>query len=222
VRIRPDGVEGLELWDLVVPEGGVISDHIGRPAFAGILERAIDSIRTAAALTRSGKDLRRAAGFDQVVVTGGGVGQPFFFEEGGFALGGPDALVVDLGQTSVKVSRAGHPRARIDRGSPSESAKALLGKGMASSGSNPPPVAVVGLPAELDDEGVPGPSTYDDLTGNAKLVETVLAGLGWTSTRALVLNDAELAAATVALRAPPGKTLVLTIGFGVGGALVRK
>jgi hypothetical protein len=72
---------------------------------------------------------------------------------------------------------------------------------------------VLGLPAAITRGGIAGPSTYPGLAGP---VETLLDGLSdapW-----VVLNDAVL----TALGFPPAaaeKTLVLTLGFGIGGAL---
>jgi hypothetical protein len=72
---------------------------------------------------------------------------------------------------------------------------------------------VLGLPAAIDSMGEMQPASYPGLQGP---VEAVFAGL--FPAPAVVLNDAVLAARGF----PPkdgAKTLVITLGFGVGGAL---
>ncbi len=50
----------------------------------------------------------------------------------------------------------------------------------------------------------------------------ILAAAGLARVPTLLLNDAELAAIGVATRPPiAAPTLVLTVGFGIGGALLR-
>ncbi len=76
-----------------------------------------------------------------------------------------------------------------------------------------PDGVVLGLPVALDEQGSGRPATYPGLFGP---VEPLFAGL--FETPWIVVNDAVLAARGFP---PPnsGKTLVVTLGFGIGGAL---
>jgi hypothetical protein len=72
---------------------------------------------------------------------------------------------------------------------------------------------VLGLPVALDDAGIADPSTYPGLCGPVEAIFADLFTVPW-----VVLNDAMLTAAGF----PPSgrrKTAVLTLGFGIGGAL---
>jgi hypothetical protein len=146
--------------------------------------------------------------------------------------------VIDLGQSRLKLFVGGRrfelerPWDRLPlRGSvhvEPASARAILrqwvGRALsdatARTGAQPDAV-VFALPCELADAPVPGPSSYPGLRGDAALVPDVLAAAGWARARVLVLNDAELAAVAAKLdpRTRGTLTLVLTLGFGVGGAL---
>jgi hypothetical protein len=80
---------------------------------------------------------------------------------------------------------------------------------------------VLALPAELDDAGCPEGSSYPGLQGDRDLVAAVLARAGIPEARAVLLNDGELAALSAKRVVPAAATaLVLTIGFGIGGALL--
>ncbi len=149
--------------------------------------------------------------------------------------------VVDLGQSCLKVFLDGrrfeHPRP-WDRlplraqasASERELARSTLRQwvgealGHAAAGGAPPDVVVLALPCALPDTSIPGSSSYLGLEGDAAFIPAVLAVAGWSSaSRVLVLNDAELAAVAAGLdpRTRDTITLVLTLGFGVGGALRR-
>ena len=146
-------------------------------------------------------------------------------------LGVARGAVVDLGQTAAKVQvgahRQRHPRdwTRIPR-SPADLAAAqdalrawLVGL---LRGLGPLDALVLGLPCELGADGALGPCTWPWADGDDRLIPTILAEAGLQDVPALLLNDAELAAASAALdpRCAHGTTLVLTLGFGVGGAVL--
>jgi predicted NBD/HSP70 family sugar kinase len=77
---------------------------------------------------------------------------------------------------------------------------------------------VLGLPCELDDAGLPRSCTYCWPDPDPHLIPD-LARLANRSIE--VANDAELAACAAAPMVPRDRTtLVLTVGFGVGGALL--
>jgi hypothetical protein len=79
--------------------------------------------------------------------------------------------------------------------------------------AGPPDGVVLGLPVEIDAAGRMAPATYPGLEGG---LAEVFDGL--FETPVAVLNDAVLAARGFPPQ-PPRKTLVLTLGFGVGAAL---
>lgn len=150
--------------------------------------------------------------------------------------------VIDLGQSRLKLhvhgQRFEHERpwdrlplaASVAGRDPAPARAALrqwvsaaLATALASTGAPEPDAVVVALPCELPDAPVPGSSSYPGLQGDAAFVPDVLATAGCRPTRTLVLNDAELAAVAAGLdaRTHDALTLVLTLGFGVGGALRR-
>ncbi len=165
-------------------------------------------------------------------------------ETGGLALaaeaGFPAArvLVVDLGQTSIKASYAGRrrqlprdlellPRGRLASSRRHEQREALcafLAEAMreATAGLPAPQAVVFGLPGEVSAHAVPGKSTYVGAANDAALLSDALVRAGLCPEMIGVLNDAELAAASAALLpAAAVKTLVLTLGFGLGAALLH-
>lgn len=85
----------------------------------------------------------------------------------------------------------------------------------------------LGLPCELDEALRPGPCTYPGWEGGPDLVEAILAE-AWRllepasrPAEVAVLNDSELAALAVRRRyGAAGRTLVMTLGFGPGGAII--
>ncbi len=90
--------------------------------------------------------------------------------------------------------------------------------------TTPPPDALLfALPSRLDDIGIPEGSSYIGMAGDLALIADVVDATGFKPHPALVLNDAELAALDAS--ADPQiersvKTLVITLGFGLGAALV--
>jgi hypothetical protein len=185
---------------------------------------------TARSLTQE-TSLDPCIGFDCIWLGGGGAqawplpwrtvvsdAGRFCGEAGGLALA-PGACVVDVGQTGVKVSfegrRAVHERA-------GRSIEELLRVALAGVRGRPPAV-VIGLPCHLDAAGLPGPSTYAGLERRPEVVDDAVAAAGWRDVPVWVINDAELAA--LSARQSPEvrageRTLVVTVGFGVGGAVL--
>jgi hypothetical protein len=179
-------------------------------------------------------EIARRERMNAVVITGGGaprlsgvfpseaiVPDPFFPASAGAGLvSSPDAHVIDVGQTSLKVVHRAR-RVRLERPGlvrpgpgPSLVRPTTLGPLFAEARAFASGVPlVVALPCALDDTCEPGPCTYADV---AEVLRSLDPG-------ALVLNDAELAAhaARAAGLVPPEGALVLTVGFGIGAALVR-
>jgi hypothetical protein len=86
-----------------------------------------------------------------------------------------------------------------------------------------PQALVCALPARLAEDGRPGTGDYAGMKGDGEFLPDALALAGLSEIPLLVLNDAELAAFSA--RSDPRlagfrKILVLTLGFGIGAALV--
>lgn len=168
--------------------------------------------------------------------------QHFAGEAGGnFLLGeyGLRGWILDLGQSALKISTVGHQQTwprdltrlpiRENGASSLESAqRAELRHFLAEAlltfrytVDHLPEGLVCALPSRLDDAGVPEGSSYIGMGGDANLLPEALALAGLGQTQLLVLNDAELAATSAQLDPQvQGRTLVLTLGFGVGAALI--
>jgi hypothetical protein len=244
------------------------------PEFPRLLMQAVEELRAGTARRASGlspPDICRRIEF--LFVGGGDADRPglaealaggslpyhispeeaFVGEAGGLALLRQerlDGLVIDVGQTAIKISAANRrlmvprdfERLPLAEGK-KEKVRAALREFVAEAirragGVSPLSAAktqgayaprspwgiVLALPCELDDDCVPGPCSYAGLEGDTTFVEDILRLADMEGVPALVLNDAELAAASARLspHVPADRiTLVLTLGFGVGGALLR-
>lgn len=85
-----------------------------------------------------------------------------------------------------------------------------------------PDALLFALPSRLDDAAMPEGSSYIGMAGDDSLIADAMAAAGLKPRHVLVLNDAELAAMdALADEALQGcaKTLVLTLGFGLGAAI---
>lgn len=157
-------------------------------------------------------------------------------EQGGRAILerlGVTGIVADLGQSLLKVSgvrRRVYPR---DLAKIPVSQRPVEGLGRAAlvdfvatglreaAEDHHPGAIVLALPCELSDAGVLGTCSYPWRAGDA-IVPEILAAAGLAEVPTVLINDAELAAVGVAERGPiTAPTLVLTVGFGIGGALLR-
>jgi hypothetical protein len=133
-------------------------------------------------------------------------------------------VALDLGQTQLKVMTADAvatlPRDpellpfgahAIDCATGRERLRALVREGLAH--VDRPDGVVLALPVELDADGVAQPATYPGLFGPVQPIFADLFDCPWVA-----INDAVLAG----LGFPPRrgeKTLVVTLGFGIGGAV---
>lgn len=152
----------------------------------------------------------------------------------------PRALVADVGQTALKVvfegERAQHLRdfdelpiaSELDEGAVAEVRERFVafvaGALRAASARTPPEAVVLALPCALDGDLVADACSYPYPHPDPTLARDILAAAKLAALPALVLNDGELAAYAAARdpRLPAhGTTLVLTLGFGVGAALLR-
>ena len=166
--------------------------------------------------------------------------EAFAGECGGLALlaqQGCAGCVVDLGQTQLKISTrekrwtfardfkalpVRDDDADYDHAAQRLRLREFIASSLRECGVQPEAV-VFALPARLGDDGKPEGSSYAGMRGDARLVPDALALAGLAPRIVFVLNDAELAAlsALADVRVSPAKrTLVLTLGFGLGAALL--
>ena len=243
MRFRPPDIEPLEVWDLAVA-GETLFASREREDFCQRLAEAVELIATrhprgaeidqvfACGGGSVRPELRSALARSGRIVEISPLGQ-FACEPAGFhLLNGRFGLVVDAGQSALKLFWPGgrllFPRDfdALPIAGPS-ALRPKVHEFMAAAireASNravrPFELVVLALPSEIDDDLHLAGSSYPGMADDRDLVDDVLrrAKLDLTS---IVLNDAELAAMTAGLvmsrRCP---TLVLTIGFGVGAALL--
>ena len=256
-RFRPASVIALEIWDLEV-RGATLFSSRAEPDFGARLAEGVEAIRRGEATTRSGITLPDACRrIDAIFAGGGGLAGPiegrlralglpfhsggaFAGEAGGLALldaiGARSGLVVDVGQSAIKISgrsfrrrvprdfeRLPITRPLGDQGAPRDPFRSFVADAIAAAMRDfgEADGLVLALPAELDDAGCPDGSSYPGLQGDRDLAAEVLARAGIPGARVVLLNDAELAALSAQRVVPADATaLVLTIGFGIGGALL--
>jgi predicted NBD/HSP70 family sugar kinase len=154
----------------------------------------------------------------------------FVGEAGGRSIGGPSAIVFDVGQTAIKVSHPGRRRVH-DRPQPEfdddgcDRAGIAFIKNVLSSeltAAEPEAPVVLAVPGDLKDDLTPGLSSFrwQNRTG---LLRQLLEPAG--NRDVLVLNDAELAAESARLEVAPSLgrlCLVVTLGHAPGGALLTR
>lgn len=145
----------------------------------------------------------------------------------------PIDLCADLGQTSIKLFdgrrtwRIERDRTRApilgqddDRGDARRSTLEFIADALTTDGS--PSRLLLALPCEIDEEQAPSACTYcwhdPDPSWRSELADR----LGIATRDLRLINDAELAAlaASRELGPRPKPALVLTIGFGVGAAIL--
>lgn len=157
-------------------------------------------------------------------------------ERGGRAMlerAGKRGLVVDLGQSRLKVRGARRWVFERDYLKIPISGRPVDGRGRAAlvefvggalreaAMGERPEAIVMALPCEISEDGVLGTCSYPWSAGDT-IVEEFLSEAGFDNVHTLLVNDAELAAIGVAEQGVgDGVTLVVTLGFGVGAALVR-
>lgn len=244
-------VTPVELWDLVVD--GTPLYAVARDAtFGRTLARAVEALLDGEAVCESATPLApECRRIDRVVLAGGAsrhvrwnssrvpavhASEPErCAERGGQALlAGAPGLVVDLGQSSLKIlagdgRRWSFPRdlaaipisTRPIDGAGREALISFVAAGLRAAAGAACERIVMALPCEISPNGELGTCSYPWRAGEP-IVEAFLAAAGLAGVPTLLVNDAELAAIGVAeVGVAPGVTLVLTLGFGVGAALVQ-
>jgi hypothetical protein len=247
-RGRCAGVIHLELWDALEGER-TLFERRGDTDFAARLGRVVAALIEGTLRTVTGFAFPAACrGIASVWLGGGGADRAacasampvptrlsphavYAGVHGGVTLldGGRDDgdLVIDLGQTSAKVLRPGSAPWRVARRG--QTWDALLHEAMRG---DAPRRLVLGLPSELSDQGA-GPCSYFERLSWDEIARAVPCPT-------LVVSDAELAGCAARAEAPiltaggrgaqPPATaatseaarpyLALTLGHGVGAALV--
>lgn len=250
VRHRDPRVVPLEVWDLVVDGVPLYAVDRGA-GYGAVLGRAVEQLIAGTAVSESWPAFpAECAEIRRVVLVGGAAGEVVWrsavpmrvaheaelcAERGGHAiLGrmGMRGLVVDLGQSRLKVS--GQRRSVYSRdlsripicGRPVD----LQGRGalvefvagaLREAAAERPEAVVLALPCEIASDGGLGTCSYPWEAGDG-IVGEIFNDAGLGDVPVWLLNDAELAAVGVGEQEPgDGVTLVVTLGFGVGAALLR-
>jgi hypothetical protein len=154
-----------------------------------------------------------------------------------------DAVVIDVGQTAIKASGPGGRIRRqrlvtsefsttIDTSGGPEGERGAFADEIAAALADAcpgraPSFVLLGLPCEVERRGgdvLLGHSTYPTAGDGTELMRAVLRGAGCGATPAALVNDAVLAAWALARRSPcrAAFQLVLTLGLGVGAALIDR
>ncbi len=265
IRVRSERVVPLEIWDWICG-GRRLFETMAEPDFPSVLARAIGEIRDGIGRSWLDRPLpHRTSAVKSVVFAGGGarreglveaaeregfearcVEDPeYAFEAGAGSLLGStpsEALVVDVGQTALKIAFAGR-RTRIPRDFSRlpiqhELAPDALVSGrqdfigfvagairetLRSTAPVLPSTFVLALPAAIDDDHTVHGCTYPYAAPDLELPADLRRASGLERVETLLLNDSELVAHGVASdpamqRRHP--VLVVTLGFGPGSALV--
>jgi hypothetical protein len=262
MRIRPERVTPIEVWDLPVQDQP-LQVHRFSKAFPDLLARSVAELRTRPPGSWPEAIRERVQCASHVYLAGGAAADVTFrhalleqgldvtvaddpvfaaARAGSVLMGGDASLCMDVGQTSLKFARRGEawsvPRdfaqAPLRDETPVSARKAarqstirFLASSLASSATGAEASGhediVVALPCEFTADGAPRGCSYCWEDPDPRLLSELAATLHPKSLRAL--NDAELAA--VAADSDPrlprsGAVLVLTIGHGVGGALLDR
>jgi hypothetical protein len=255
------GLSGIELWHGIARDAPLYQLRESKREYFEGLREFLVRLHTGDAVAEEERytaALRRAAGFQRVVVTGGEAVHPLLGPTlcssalpfavricpGGMFAGRNGAhlifeemewrhgIALDLGQLHLKVMTAGGECAiardpellpfgvnLIDEGTAIARLRDMLREGLGRAGelmSAPADGVVLALPVELDTAGIARPATYPGLRGAVEPIFSSLFGVPW-----VVLNDAVLTARGHEPK-DGAKTLVVTLGFGVGGALWEK
>ena len=232
------GLTGLEIWPGVADGVPLYHYRESRRTYFLALAEFLVRLHRGEAGT---EDAGRAVGFARAVFAGGEAlhpmlaavlattplpfeveietGGPYSAREGAQCLieqmGWQRGVALDVGQVQLKVMTAAGdclvPRAEGDA-----PVRTMIREGLAKAegllGAAPDGVAL-GLPVRIDRRGVAEPASYPDLAGPLQPLLGDLFRSPW-----IVLNDAVL----TALGFPPRdgeKTLVVTLGFGLGAAI---
>lgn len=235
------GLQGLEIWHGIARHSTLFQLRDDKPAYFAGLSEFLKKLHAGTAETAEGNPLA-AANFKKLLLTGGDAEAasailewphelvnpgPFAARAGAEAvwreLGWKRPLAIDLGQTRLKIFTP-ETSTFIERDETllpfgKDSLDPKLGRARLRDFIRQALIPdrdgiLLALPAAITAAGVAEPSTYPGLFGPVEpLFEPLFPNTPWT-----VSNDAILAARG---HPPAGreKTLVITLGFGVGAAL---
>jgi hypothetical protein len=240
VRLATPGITAVELWD-VATSGKLLQEWRDDPAFAVHLAAVVEQVRVDPPAVWSAAAREAAGRIAHVHFVGGGVTDetvaaialpatrsrdPFAAARAGARRG---AVCADLGQTGIKLVH-GERAWRVERDlarAPMRDDTPIAERGRARTTTIEFIAAVLGrpasqitlaLPCELDEVGRPRSCSYCWSDPDPHLIGELEAATGCAID---YLNDAELAALAAQPELPANvTTLVLTIGFAVGGAIV--
>ncbi|MES2824109.1 MAG: hypothetical protein V4732_10945 [Pseudomonadota bacterium] len=263
-RVVIPEITPLEIWDSITPQG-ILWDSMYKQDFPETLKNVIQQIHAGLAVTASKLEINPISrAFDALYVAGGGALDPriinalkqlsvpiivapdpvFSGVPGGnkiLANHGLEGIVIDLGQTQIKIANAGELHtfkrdfAAIPIRSETESEQdavqlqsfvRYVSSSIAETIKNTvkPKGIVLALPCDIDNDGVLGGSSYAGMKGNADLVDSIIHHANLEDVQVLLLNDAELTAAS-ALHDKNvikfNKILVITLGFAVGATILE-
>jgi hypothetical protein len=148
--------------------------------------------------------------------------------------GADNGLVVDIGQSRLKISSNARRDIYVrDVNEIPISLRPIDGRGRAelvafvaqaiktTAAGTKFDGAVCALPCAVDDSGALGTCTYP-WRADDEIVTEIAHAAGLLDIPVWLVNDAELAAIGIACQSTfAGTTLVLTVGFGIGAALIR-
>lgn len=242
-RFRPQGIVPLEIWDLELGDG-LLYEKPDR------LPQALDLLRRGEARTRwSRSPLWAARDFDSLFLGGGRRATPenplfrveisaegeFVGEPGGIELlkraGRSSGLVVDVGQSAIKVTSWGAETTRLtiprdagqlpirppnvaetDVAEQRRKARTFLARALRGGRD-----IVLALPCEIDDQGTPGRCSYGGWEGDDRLVADALRLAGAADAEVWLLQNSELAG--LSCPAIGKRTLVVTLGYAVAACV---
>lgn len=248
-RHRDPRIVPLELWDLI-EGGTPLYQRERGPDFGHHLAASVDALISGRATSESHavypepcRDIR------QVVLVGGAAStitwptttipafhhDPACAEQGGrsiLAAMHHHGLVIDLGQSLLKITgttRRTYPRdftaipisSRPVAPHGRDALVTFVAAALREAADEQHPEALVlALPCEIAADAALGTCSYPWSAGDP-IVTDILTAADLTDIPCILLNDAELAAIGVATRTVvQTTTLVITVGFGIGAALV--
>ena len=231
------GLEALEVWHGLAQHTTLFQLRDDKPAYYAGLAEFLERLHAGLAETATCDQLAHAAGFNRLLIAGGGAAaipfphtllppDPFCARRGAEAiwteLAWQRPLAIDLGQTQMKLispsaniafqRKLPYGRAALPECEGRDQLRAFLRTALST--TNNYDGVVLALPNRITPQGEAESSTYPGLYGPIEpLFASLFPNVPW-----VVVNDAVLTARGYP---PPSKekTLVLTMGFGVGAAL---
>ena len=242
-RYRHPCVIPIEVWDAMLGERPLYA-RARTPSFGTDLIQLCRRLQQGVARREAGAGFPDVCrGIERLVVTGGAVAdlqyptahlpvvvRPDLAEAGAQAiLREAHGLVVDIGQSAIKVRGAKSMVARRDfdaipiveqawTGAARAAFRTYVGQAMAIDAALQ--LVAMALPCEVAADCTLGGCTYPWNPGDATLLDELMMAAGLGEVPLLVLNDAELAAVGLAAAEEDVTSLVVTVGFGVGAAIV--